>query len=176
MPGEASPRFFFPWRGTSPREGTKPKAWRGLQPRGGSFLAKCALSPRQGAHGLCVLRRVTGAPACGDDSAVVAILVYKAVNKAAPRKGGPRLATLVIRRPSDAADEGDVTVGVTPSRCSASPPSGWPVAFPALGTPPSAMDRVHGLYLYRAPHLLLRRHVVALPAKTFGGKRPEMPI
>ena len=62
--------------------------------------AKRALSPRQGAHGLCVLRRATGAPAGGDASAVVAILMYKAVNKAAPSKGATRVATLVIKRPS----------------------------------------------------------------------------
>ena len=78
------------------------------------FLAEPALSPRQSAHGLCVPRRVTDAPKRDDDSVVVAILVYKAVNKAAPRKGGPRLATLVIRRSSAAADEDNVTVGVTP--------------------------------------------------------------
>ena len=41
-----------------------------------------------------------GAPAPGDGSAVIAILVYKAVNKAAPSKGVARVATLVIRRPS----------------------------------------------------------------------------
>ena len=57
------------------------------------------------------LPAVTGAPAHSDAGAVVAVLVYKAVNKAAPSKGGPRLATLVIRGPSDAADEGDVTKG-----------------------------------------------------------------
>ena len=104
-------RGFFPRQGTSPREGTKPKARRGLQPRGVSFFRKPALSLRQSAHGLCVLRRVTGTPARGDASAVIDILVYKAVNKAASSKGGPRLAISVIKRPSDAADEGDVTVG-----------------------------------------------------------------
>ena len=31
-----------------------------------------------------------------------------------------------------------------------------------------AMDRVHGLPLYRAPALLLRRHTVALPATELG--------
>ena len=66
----------------------------------GFFLAKRALSPRQSAHGLCVLRRVTDAPKRDDDSVVVAILVYKAVNEAAPSKGVARITTLVIRRPS----------------------------------------------------------------------------
>ena len=78
------------------------RAWRGLQIRGDSFLAERAVSARQGAHGLCVLRRVTGARARGDASAVGAILVYKAVNKAAPSKGVARVATLVLRRPSAA--------------------------------------------------------------------------
>ena len=55
-------------------------------------LAKGALSPRQSAHGLCALCRVTDAPKRGDGSAVFAILVYKAVNKAAPSEGGARLA------------------------------------------------------------------------------------
>ena len=93
-------RGFFPRQGTSLQEGAKPKAWRGLRPHGDFFLAKGALSPRQGAHGLCALCRVTGVPAHGDASAVVAILVYEAVNKAAPSKGVARVATLVIRRPS----------------------------------------------------------------------------
>ena len=108
----------------------------------------------------------------GDDSVAVAVSVYKAVNKAAPSKGAPRLATLVIRGPSAAADEGDVTVGRTTSRCSACPPS-LDGAFSSLGDAAPAMDRVHGLHLYRAPCLLLRRHVVALPAKIFGGRGPR---
>ena len=82
------------------------KARRGLQPRRVSFFGKPALSPRQSAHGLCVLRRVMGAPARGDDSVVVASLMYKAVNKTAPSKGATRLAILVIRRPSDAGLQG----------------------------------------------------------------------
>ena len=31
-----------------------------------------------------------------------------------------------------------------------------------------AMDRVHGLHLYRAPVLLLRRHATAIPATELG--------
>ena len=42
------------------------------------------------------------------------------------------------------------------------------MAFPALVTPLPAMDRIHGLSLYRAPVLLLRRHVLTLPAKSLG--------
>ena len=147
-----------------------PGAWRGLRPREASFLSKLALPPRQSAHGLCTLRRVTDAPKRDDDSVVIAILVYKAVNKAAPSKGGPRLATLVIRRPSDAADEGDVTVGHILSSCSAGPPSWLDGGFSNFGDAAPAMDRVHGLYLYRATCLLLRCYVVALPAKMFGGR------
>ena len=97
-PSLASPaKGFFPRRGTSPREGTKPKAWR---------LAKHALSPRQGAHGLCVFRRGTGAAAPDDASTVVAILVYKAVNKAALSKGAARIAVSALRRPSAAPLQG----------------------------------------------------------------------
>ena len=55
-------------------------------PREASFLSKLALPPRQSAHGLCILRRVTDAPKHDDDSVVVAIPVYKGVNKAAPSK------------------------------------------------------------------------------------------
>ena len=85
---------------TKPKGSTRPPAsW-------GSFLAKPALPPRQSAHGLCVLRRVTGAATRGDDSAAVAILMYKAVNKAAPSKGAARIAALVIRRPSAAPLQG----------------------------------------------------------------------
>ena len=73
---------------------------------GFSFLAKQALSPLQSAHGLCALRRVMGAPTRGDDSAAVATLVYKAVNKTAPSKGAARIAISVIRRPSAAALQG----------------------------------------------------------------------
>ena len=101
-----------------------------------------------------------------------AILVYKGVNKAAPSKGGPRRATLVIRRPSAAADEGDVTMGRIPSSCSAGPPSWLDGGFSSFGDAAPAMDRVHGLHLYRAPYLLLRRYVVTLPAKIFGGRGP----
>ena len=42
----------------------------------------------------------------------------------------------------------------------------------SFGDATPAMDRVHGLYLYRAPCLLLRRYVLALPAKIFGGRDP----
>ena len=38
------------------------------------------------------------------------------------------------------------------------------------------MDQVYGLYLYRAPSLLLRRYVVTLPAQMFGQKRSKTPI
>ena len=138
--------------------------------RGFSFPTKPALSPRQSAHGLCVLRRVTDAPKCGDDSVVVAILVYKAVNKAAPSKGAPRLATLVLRGASAAADEDDVTVGSLQSSCSAGPPSWLDGGFSSFGDAAPAMDRVHGLHLYCAPCLLLRRYVATLPAKILGGR------
>ena len=87
-------------------QGSSQKARQGLQPRGDSFLTKRALSLRQNAHGLCILRRVTGAPARGDDSAAVTTLVYKAVIKTAPSKGATRIAVSVIRRPSAAALQG----------------------------------------------------------------------
>ena len=98
-------RGFFPSRGTSPLEGTsdatldpvKDQAKRlgeasrltGFLPASrGSFPTKQALSPRQSAHGLCALRRATGALMRGEDSVAVATLVYKAVNKAAPSGDG----------------------------------------------------------------------------------------
>ena len=122
-----------------------------------------------------------------DASAVVTILVYKAVNKAAPSKGGPRLATLVIRGPSDAADEGDVTKGHSKAPAASPHRPGWTVAFSALVTPPLPWTASRVLYfmvhlalwctsLYRAPGLLLCRHVVSLPAKTFGGMRTRTSI
>ena len=58
-----------------PKGSARPPALRG------SFPSKQALSPRQSAHGLCALRRVTGAPTRGDDSAAVAVLMYKAVKR-----------------------------------------------------------------------------------------------
>ena len=60
MTGEASPRSFPLARDLLFERVLKTKAWRGLQPREDSFLAKPALSPRQSAHGLCTLRRVPG--------------------------------------------------------------------------------------------------------------------
>ena len=141
MPVEVSTSI-SPLRGTSPREGITPTAWRGLPPREGLFLHKPALSPRQNAHGLCASRRVTGTPARNDASTVVAILLYKVFNKAAPSKGGPRLATLVIRRPSDAADEGDVTVGHSKAPAATGPPSWLDGGFFSFGDAAPAVDRV----------------------------------
>ena len=151
-------------------------------PREASFLSKLALPPWQSAHGLCTLRRVTTALARGDSSATVVVLMYKGVNKAAPSKGAPRIATLVIREPSAATLQRRRHRGTHPASAAPAHRPVWTVAFPALVTPPPAVDRVHGLclygglYLYCAPLLLLRRHVVALPAKMFWGKRPETPI
>ena len=47
---------------------------------------KLALHLWQSAHGLCASRRVPGAPKRDDDSAPVAVLMNKGVNKAAPSK------------------------------------------------------------------------------------------
>ena len=99
----ASPRVFpsvrnLPSRGHHGcRQGSSQKARRGLRPREDSFLTKRALSPRQSAHGLCA---VVGAATHDDASAVIAILVYKAVNKAAPSKRAANIAVSVLRRPS----------------------------------------------------------------------------
>ena len=120
--------------------------------------------------------RVTDTPKRGDASAVVAVSVYKAVNKAAPSKGGPRIATFVIRRPSGSANEGDVTVGHAKAPVAPVPRPGWTVAFSSFGDAAPAMDRVHGLHLYCAPGLLLRRYVVSLPAQNIWGKRTKTPI
>ena len=79
---------------------TKPKGSAMPLASRSSFLSKPDLPPRQSAHGLCTLRRVTTVPARGDGSAAVAVLMYKGVNKTAPSKGAPRIATLVIREPS----------------------------------------------------------------------------
>ena len=46
---------------------------------------------------------------------------------------GPRLATLVIRRPSDAADEGDVTTGRSRAPVAPAHRPGWTVAFFSFG-------------------------------------------
>ena len=60
-------------------------------------------------------------------------------------------------------------MGRTTSPRSASPPCRLAGdLFPALVMPLPAMDRAHGLLLYRAPDLLLRRHVVTLPARILG--------
>ena len=167
---------------SSARDLTKPKGSARTFASRGSFSTKPALPPRQSAHGLCARCRVTRASARSDDNAAVAVPVYKAVNKAAPSKADNETC--------HSGDKGTVCSYApratspwdTPHLSGASPPSGWPVAFPAFVTLPPAVDRVHGphlydvLYLYCAPHLLLRRHVVALPAKIFGGKRPKTPI
>ena len=44
-------------------------------------------------------RRVSDAPKRDDDSVVVAILMYKAVNKAAPSKGAAGIVVSVLKRP-----------------------------------------------------------------------------
>ena len=79
MPGEVSTRI--------PSRGDHAKGLARLRPREGFLLPKPALSPRQSAHGFCLYRRAADTPKRGDASAVVAILMYKAVNKAAPSKG-----------------------------------------------------------------------------------------
>ena len=109
----------------------------------------------------------------GDVNVVVAVFLYKAVNKAAPSKASPRIATLLIRRPSGAADEGDVTMGHAKAPVAPVHRPGWTVAFSSFGDAAPAMDRVHGHHLYCAPGLLLRRYVVSLPAQTFGGRGPR---
>ena len=119
-------------------------------------------------------RRVTGAATQDDASAVVVVLVYKAVNKAAPSKGVARVATLVLRRPSAAPLQGRRHRGAHSKPLQRRPTvlaGRW--LFPALVMPSPAMDRDHGLQLYCAPCLLLGRHVVALPAKIFGGRGPR---
>ena len=78
---------------------TKPKGSARFPASRGSFPTKQALSPRQSAHGLCALCRVTGALTRGDASVTVAIFMYKAVNKATPSKEAARISALVIRRP-----------------------------------------------------------------------------
>ena len=113
---------------------------------------------------------MTRASARSDGNVAVAILMYKAVNKAAPSKGAPRIATLVIRGPSAATLQGRRHRGSPPTSAAPAHRPGWPVAFPALVTPLPAMDRVHGLPLYCAPSSFLRRHVVTLPAQMFGGE------
>ena len=45
---------------------------------------------------------------------------------------------------------------------------GWTVAFSSFGDAAPAMDRVQECSLYRAPCLLLRRHVVTFPARILG--------
>ena len=88
--------------------------------------------------------------------------VTKAEKPLSKQDGGPALLGLGMR------PRGDVAVGHTTSPRSASPPSWLVGAFPALVTPLPAMDCAHGLPLYGAPSLLLRRHVVTLPAKVLG--------
>ena len=51
-----------------------------------AFLVKQSLPPRQSAHGLCAMCRVTRVPTRDDDDAAVAVSMYKAVNKAEPSK------------------------------------------------------------------------------------------
>ena len=145
------------------------KARRGSQPRGIPSPRRKLCLRRQSAHGLCALRRVPGALTRGDASVTVAISMYKAVNKVTPSKGAAGISTLVIRGQPAAALQGRRHRGAHPEPLQRRPHHpGWTVAFPGLVTPLPAMDRVHGLSLYRAPGLLLRRHVVTLPAKIWG--------
>ena len=171
MPGEISTRI--PSRGDHSKGLAGPPASRGVffPPQASSVLA----AERTWA---LRLRRVPDTPKRDDASDVVVVSVYKAVNKAAPSKGSSRIATLVIRRPSGADDEGDVTMGHAKDPVAPVHRPGWTVAFSSFGDTAPAMDRVHGpylyvgLYLYCAPHLLLRRHVVTL----FGRKRSKTHI
>ena len=77
--------------------------------------------------------------------------MHKAVNKAAPSKGGSRPRHF---RDKENTCTADVTVGGPTDLCSANHRPAWTVAFSALVTLPPAVDRVHGLALYRAPTFL----------------------
>ena len=114
------------------------------------------------------------APKRDDDSVVVAILVYKAVNKAAPSQGAARITTLVLRRPSAAPLRGRRHRGAhhePPQRQRAILDGRRLFSFgdvaPCHGPRPWTPTLSYTL-LYRAPGLLLRRHVVTLPAKILG--------
>ena len=85
--------------------------------------------------------------------AVVAFLVYKAVNKANSGKGGPRLAILMIRGPFDAADAGGVTKGLFKAPAALPHRPGWTVAFSALVMPP--LPWTESRVLYFMVHLAL---------------------
>ena len=125
----ARSRQGFPSRGDHAKGLARPPASRGIFPPQASSVpaAERTWALRH--------RRVPDMPKRDDASAVVAISVYKAVNKAAPSKGGSRLATLVIRRPSDPADKGDVTTGHSKAPAMPAHRPGWTVAFSALVTP-----------------------------------------
>ena len=125
-------------RGTSPREGIIDAASNSAKdqaeprkapwPHEGSFHKKPSLPPRQSAHGLCVSAR-------GDARAAVAVLVYKAVNKAAPSKGGSQLRHF---RDKEATCTADVTVGCPHGPLQRQPPPSLDGGFSALGTLPPA--------------------------------------
>ena len=70
--------------------------------------------------------------------------VNKAVNKAASSKGGSRPRHF---RDKENTCTADVTMGCPTDLCSAN----HRPSFSALVTLPPAVDRVHGLALYRAP-------------------------
>ena len=94
----------------------------------------------------------TGRASRSDASAVVAISVYKAVNKAAPSKGAAGVAISVLRRQPATTPHGRRHRGAHHEPLSRQPTvlaGRWP--FPALVTPSPAMDQVHGLYLFVHP-------------------------
>ena len=177
-PSLASLARVFPSRGTSPQEDITEaasvsakdlalQAWRAsrvFSPREGPLLER---APRVSSWILPRtkrsfarppgLARVLSAPGylCpaaertwDDVRDAVAILVYKAVNKAAPSKGGSRPRHF---RDKENTCTADITVGGPTGLCSANHRPAWTVAFLALVTLPPAVDRVHGLALYRAP-------------------------
>ena len=128
------------------------------------------------------MRKVTRTSARDDDDATVAISMYKAVNKAAPSKADNEYFRFGDKGTVCSYPPRTTSPRDPPCLSSASPPSRLDGGFSSFGDAAPAVDRVHGLYLYGglylycAPHPLLRRHVVALPVQMFGQKWSETPI
>ena len=135
------------------------RARRGFQPRElGEDFGLAGFLPREASSVSATERTWALRPPQSDGSAVVAVSMYKAVNKATPSKGAAGISTLVIRRPSATTLQGATSPWGAP-RAPAAPARhpGWSVPFPALVTPLPAMDRAHGLLLYGAPRFMVHR-------------------
>ena len=134
----------------------------GEKARRSSRLAR--FLPREGSSVSATERTWALRPPQGDDSVVVAVSMYKAVNKATPSKGAAGVSSLVIRRQPAATLQGATSPWRAP-RALAEPARhpGWSVPLFSFGDaalchgPRLGFPILWCTTLYCAPHFIVHR-------------------